>query len=194
MSTDMPGLLEMAARRGNVGEVTQILRRCEDGGGRSLLNFTFEQEDEGLGGAQGVPGTLLHWAVIKGDVDLATLLLAKNADVDALDKRQQTPLFPAAALTPRAARYTDPLAMVALLLKHKAQVCPRRANGSTAVHAAMTLGGHREVLELLVKQDPRALYVKDRRDGNTPLDDAVSRGLHGHAEFLRSLMQRGADV
>ena len=52
-----------------------------------------------------------------GDVHLATLLLSKSADVDALDEHQQTPLFAAAALTPYAAHYADPLAMVALLLK-----------------------------------------------------------------------------
>ena len=79
--------------------VMHLLIGCEDGRGSSFLNFRFEQKGGGLNGrCSGPPGTLLHWAVLKDKVELATLLLSKNANVEALDDEEQTPLFAAAAL------------------------------------------------------------------------------------------------
>ena len=135
MSTNTRGLLEEAARRGDVCRVMHLLIGCEDGRGSSFLNFRFEQKGGGLNGrCSGPPGTLLHWAVLKDKVELATLLLSKNANVEALDDEEQTPLFAAAAL----AWVVGHSGMVELLLEHRAQVCPSHANGSTAVHAALT--------------------------------------------------------
>ena len=119
--------------------VMHLLIGCKDGRGSSFLNFRFEQEGGGLNGVRrciGPPGTLLHWAVLKDKVELATLLLSKNANVEALDDEEQTPLFAAAAL----AWVVGHSGMVELLLEHRAQVCPSHANGSTAVH-----GGGRHV-------------------------------------------------
>ena len=191
MSTNTRGLLEEAARRGDVCRVMHLLIGCEDGRGSSFLNFRFEQEGGGLNGVRrciGPPGTLLHWAVLKDKVELATLLLSKNADVEALDDEEQTPLFAAAAL----AFWVGHSGMVELLLEHRAQVCPSHANGSTAVHAALTFAdiahtvGGRHVLDLLLREDPKALQRKDRRNGRTPLEEAKRAGQTGNVKFLMS--------
>ena len=191
MSTNTRGLLEEAARRGDVCRVMHLLIGCEDGRGSSFLNFRFEQKGGGLNGVRrciGPPGTLLHWAVLKDKVELATLLLSKNANVEALDDDKQTPLFAAAAL----AWVVGHSGMVELLLEHRAQVCPSHANGSTAVHAALTFAdiahtvGGRHVLDLLLREDPKALQRKDRRNGRTPLEEAKRAGQTGNVKFLMS--------
>ena len=169
--------------------VMHLLIGCEDGRGSSFLNFRFEQKGGGLNGrCSGPPGTLLHWAVLKDKVELATLLLSKNANVEALDDEEQTPLFAAAAL----AWVVGHSGMVELLLEHRAQVCPSHANGSTAVHAALTFAdiahtvGGRHVLDLLLREDPKALQRKDRRNGRTPLEEAKRAGQTGNVKFLMS--------
>jgi ankyrin repeat protein len=87
-----------------------------------------------------VGDTPLHFAALMGHQDVAKLLLAYGADVNAKDNNAQTPLHAAAA-----GGHKD---LAEMLLANKADVNTRDNDGDTPLHAAAA-GDHKDVVELL---------------------------------------------
>ena len=82
----------------------------------------------------------LHAAVAKNNTELCKLLIAKGADVNALQMQRITPLHSAA--------HRGNLEMVTLLVKHGADIHLKMANGDTALSIAKR-DGHKEVAAYL---------------------------------------------
>jgi ankyrin repeat protein len=118
--------------------------------------------------------TPLHSAAAGGHKDIAELLLANKADVNAKSNDGVTPLHLAAAKG-----YAD---IVALLLDKGADVSAKAKGGTTALHMAAGLG-QKSVVELLLVRgaDPN---LQDEA-GRTPLSWAEHFGQNDVAEILR---------
>ena len=126
-------------------------------------------------------GALLIEAAIKGQTQIADLLIAKGANVNARDKSGATPLHQAAL--------KGNLGFAALLLQHGADVNARDGDGATPLHNA-ALSGHREVAELLLDKGADR-EARDTESGGTPLYHAAAWGRTAVVELL---IARGADV
>jgi ankyrin repeat protein len=122
---------------------------------------------------EGVAGTLLHLAVDCNQPDMVRLLLARGADVDALDNRSRSPLHRALS------RGND--ALVQMLIDHGAAV---------NITAAIGMGDRARVAGML---DEDADLVQQSRvgDGWTPLHVAVG---YDQPDMVVLLLERGADV
>jgi ankyrin repeat protein len=142
--------------------------------------------------------TLLHHAAIEGRKDVAELLLASKADVNAIDNDGGTPLMNAAAETAGVSRsHQDGAKQVMELLLDNGANVNSRANtngaGMTALHyAVFSVGQHNrvDVVELLLSKgaDVRA---RTSPDGVTPLALAASGGL---TDIVELLLANKADV
>ena len=88
----------------------------------------------------GTGETPLHWAIERGHKDVAELLLARKAEINAKDGFGGTPLHTAAARG-----YMD---LAALLLANKADVNAETNHWDTPLHVA-ELNGHKEMVEFL---------------------------------------------
>jgi ankyrin repeat protein len=140
------GEIQVAAESGNLEKVKALIKDNPD-----LASSTNKNG-----------WTALHFAAAAGHKDVAELLLANKADVNAKDKDGATPLHTAAA--------NDHKDVAELLLANKAEVNAKDNEGMTPLHAAViTL--HRDMVELLLasKADVNA---KDN-GGNTPLHYAL---------------------
>ena len=126
-------------------------------------------------------GALLIESAIKGQTDIADLLIAKGANVDARDKSGATPLHQAAL--------KGNLAFATLLLQHGADVNARDGDGATPLHNA-ALSGHREVAALLLDKGADR-EARDSESGATPLYHAAA---WGRTALVELLIARGADV
>jgi ankyrin repeat protein len=160
-SAEISGILD-AAKNGDLETAKTLLNANPD-----LVNA----RDEGTEN----PGyTPLHWAVFNGHKDIAELLLANKADVNAKTKYDTTPLILAAGRGDKDA--------VELLLANKADVNAKDSAGLTPLILA-SMNGRANVLDLLLanKADVNA---KDN-NGVTPLHAAVLRKHEDVAEFLR---------
>jgi uncharacterized protein len=117
----------------------------------------------------------LGLAVFFGHEEVARLLLAHGADVNATSRNSQrvTPLH--AAVARRDA------AMVRELLKRGADPNAEQAGGFTALHSA-AFHGDREIVELLL--DHGAQPTKKTLDGKTPASLAIEHGNDAVAEIL----------
>ena len=184
-----------AAKKGDVAKVQALLK--------GNPNLALSRDDE-------FGNTPLHGAAGTGHKEVAELLLAGKADVNARNNGGATPLHWAAAggqetlvefLLTNGAQVnaasndgSTPLHGAAngkvaqLLLAHAADVHARKHDSSTPLHAA-ALHGHKDVVELLLtaKADPNA---KDSY-GNTPLHDAA---FGGHAEVAELLLTAKVDI
>ena len=156
--------------------------------------------------------TPLHWAVQKGCLDMAELLLASKADVDAKDVLGETALHYAA----RNGR----LDIVGLLLASGAEVNARNKAGDTPYWLATCAGhekvmtqlewyggnaGHMfgidiymaattgdvEVVRKLLKSHPELVFEKKPRTGETPLHMAAR---NGHTAVVKLLLAENADA
>jgi ankyrin repeat protein len=96
-------------------------------------NFAVEKDDKGR--------TPLHYAAMVGRLDIAELLVANKADVNARDNHGVTPLHLA-----------SDKAMAELLLANKADVHARNEEGRTPLHMAASRGqaGMKDVAESLL--------------------------------------------
>ena len=133
--------------------------------------------------------TPLHLAAEFGREDLAELLIAGGANVEAWNGRQETPLH-------TSATYGRP-AVAKLLLARGADVNARDRGGKTPLHAATAgLGGEStvrarvEVAKLLLAA--RANVNARDPGGFTPLRAAMS-SRHRNTEMLDLLFAYGAD-
>jgi ankyrin repeat protein len=142
---------------------------------------------------------LLHDAAKEDSNEVAELLLASNADVNAKDNEKYTPLHHAAAKGHEG--------MVKLLLAYKADVNIKHeymsyANGSasllewggsddgnTALHYA-AFYGHREVAELLLASGVD-VNAKENDEGHTPLHWAAMKD---RKEMVELLLAKKADA
>jgi ankyrin repeat protein len=125
--------------------------------------------------------TPLHLAAFFGRPEIAEILLANGADVDARSKNQMrnTPLHAAVA-----GKRTD---IASVLLNHGAEVNATQHGGWTPLHAAAQ-NGDVELARLLISL---GADVKARAENNqTALDLALTKG---HPAVVELLEQHGAD-
>ncbi|KAJ3117131.1 hypothetical protein HDU96_007794 [Phlyctochytrium bullatum] len=124
----------------------------------------------------------LHMAAIGGNIDVASILLAADADVDAQDPESRTPIF-------LAVTYNN-LDTVRLLLDHGANPSiPEADTLATCLHVSAASGFTPAVRVLLrggAFRNP-ALAV----DGSTPLHLAIR---NGHVDTVVALRQCGVSV
>ena len=118
------GAIHDAARSGDLAKVKTLLQDNPD--------LVFSKDDMGA--------TPLHYAAGHGHRDVAELLLASKAEVNAKDNDGWTPLHYAA--------YQGHKDLAELLLANKAEVNAHGNNGSTPLHYAAA-NGYGDVAELL---------------------------------------------
>ena len=124
--------------------------------------------------------TPLHYATHWGHKDVAELLLANKADVNATNSDGQTPLHLAAILG-----YKD---LANLLLANKADINANGYHGRTPLLCA-AIGGHKDVVELLLVNKSNVNTKDD--DGQTPLHAAAYKG---QKDLVELLLANNADV
>jgi ankyrin repeat protein len=174
-----PVLIGLASCHKTDPDVSEILRAADKGDlakTRVLLNhdpnLVFSKNSEGF--------TALHYAASDGYMEIADLLLTKNADVNAKTGKGETPLHYAASHG-----YRD---IVELLLSNKADMNVRDGIGCTPLYYAATNGRIEEVRILLAaKADVNARTVR----AYTALSGAAS---HGREDIVRLLIDNGANV
>jgi len=182
--------LEKAVRRGDVAQVERMLTDAP--------KLLAERYDSGT--------TLLHVAAAAGQVPVIELLIAKDADIEALDARSRPPLLYAATCRRSSAARcllghganilhkdvdghtalhraaeSDRAKTVALLIKHGAEVNTKLQHGTTPLHSALLLG-FEDVAALLLEAgaDPSARAD----DGTTPLAIARSKARRDLIDLL----------
>jgi Ankyrin repeats (many copies)/Ankyrin repeats (3 copies) len=121
-------------------------------------------------------GTLLHAASYHGPVDLVRLLLQHNADVNARNNRNETPLHHAAQAE-----------VARLLLEHGAFVDAQSGSHKTPLYQASELG-HRDVVRVLLEHGA-VVHIRGEKD-QTPFQVATS---NGHVEVAQLLSEHGAE-
>jgi hypothetical protein len=118
--------------------------------------------------------TPLHCAALKGQKDVAALLLASKAVINAKDNCGRTPLHDAAI-----GGNTNE---VELLLANKAEVNAREGLGKTPLHYAAAIG-HKDVAALLLASEAEVNAVDGF--GETALHYSALVGRHDLAALLR---------
>jgi tetratricopeptide (TPR) repeat protein len=178
-SSSVAALIRAAA---DLGNIETLLANCP--------SLVFSKDAHGR--------TLLHNAAIEGRKDVAGLLLASKADVNAIDNDGVTPLMNAAAETAGGSRSHQDGAkqVMELLLDNGANVNSRaNSNGAmmTALHyAVFNVGQHNrvDVVELLLSKGAD-VSARTSPDGVTPLALAASGGL---TDIVELLLANKADV
>ena len=133
--------------------------------------------------AQDISGaTPLHEAVRYGRVDIARLLLASGANVNAMDSIGKTPIL---LIIPSAAQQN----MYPLLLVHKANVNQKDMYGDTVLHVATMANVPVNTLSLLVSNG--ASVNERNKEGVTPLALAIETR---HPEQVKFYSKSGADI
>ncbi len=155
------GEVHDAARGGDLGEVKALVKKSPE--------LVFSRDDMG--------STPLHYAAQYGHKDVAELLLANKADVNAKDNYGQTPLHYAAQYG-----HKD---VAELLLANKADVNAKAKKGVTPLHLAAQQG-YRELAELLLAN--KADVNAKTSYGWTPFYVAAQ---NGHKEVATFLSQHG---
>jgi cytohesin len=186
--------LNEAARKGHRELVALLLangadpKRRDNSGASPIENAARGRHAEALellivaaGPAAAEISALLTESAIKGQTDIADLLIAKGANVDARDKSGATPLHQAAL--------KGNLAFATLLLQHGADVNARDGDGATPLHNA-ALSGRRELAALLLDKGADR-EARDSESGATPLYLAAA---WGRTALVELLVARGADV
>ncbi|UCE20783.1 MAG: ankyrin repeat domain-containing protein [Candidatus Aminicenantes bacterium] len=143
--------------------------------------------------------TPLHWSVLMGQEEIASIFISRGARVDTTLYNGYTPLHDAA--------YWGKKNMVQLLVAHGADVFVIDQQGKAPLDLAVEKG-HKEIIPLLkplhravesedsnqvndiVRKFPKSLNIKDER-GWYPLHLAVQTG---HLEIIKFLVDQGADI
>jgi ankyrin repeat protein len=132
--------------------------------------------------AQGDGTTALHWAALRGDAEMAQMLLYAGANVHAKTRiGSYTPLFMAAK------NGTAPI--VDLLLKAGADANYKGTDGLTPLMMA-AMSGNRESVRLLLDKGAE-LNAKETEHGQTPMIFAAA---FDRADAIQELAKHGADV
>jgi ankyrin repeat protein len=121
--------------------------------------------------------TPLQWTALQGRTEMAELLLANKAEVNAKQQFGMTPLH--LAVNRRFKELSE------LLLAHGGDVNARDNNGGTPLHLA-AMQSNRELMELLLAHGAEANARNNK--GDTPLHMA------GLTEAVELLLAHGADV
>ena len=131
--------------------------------------------------AQGDGSTALHWAAIKGDAEMARMLIYAGANVRATTRiGAYTPLYLAAK-----GGYAD---VVAVLLAGGADAKAVTSNGTTPLMIAAAAGDTRSITSLI--ENGADINAKDGAKGETPLIFAAG---FNRTDAVKLLLARGAD-
>ena len=161
--------IHIAAKTGNIKAVKQHLAAGVDVNAKGSGAF-------GFGAMMGGGGerTPLSWATSGAHKEVAELLIAEGADVNAKDEHGGTPLHQAASWKKKE--------MVELLIAEGADVNAKKDRGMTPLLYAI-IGGDYGIVELLIA---KGANVNAKRDGGgTPLHQAAS---DGHEEIVELLI------
>jgi ankyrin repeat protein len=131
---------------------------------------------------------LLWFAAIRGNIEMAELLLSYGADVNAAGGgvAEGSPIPPQGIRPLHGAAEHGHVSMIHLLMKHGADVNSKGRFGLTPLHQA-AYKGRQEAAEVLLAYG--ADINTRTRDGETPLEKALQGKHTALAEWLRS---RGA--
>ncbi len=121
--------------------------------------------------------TALLWACIRGQVEVARLLVERGADVDIPQGDGWSPLH-AAVTDGNDAAHVE---LTRLLLDHKAKIGITNVNGLTPLHVAAQKG-NTSTMQLLLDRGAD-IHVKDKK-GLTPLALALQEGQPASVELL----------
>lgn len=162
-----PARQALVAAAAQSGELEQV---------RALLKKGLDVNE-----AQGDGTTALHWAAIKGDADLAQMLIYAGANVRATTRLgAYTPLYLAAK-----GGYS---AVVAALLAAGADAGAVTSNGTTPLMIAAAAGDTRSMTSLI--ENGAAIDATDGAKGETPLMFAAG---FNRTDAVKLLLARGAD-
>ncbi|XP_063436095.1 poly [ADP-ribose] polymerase tankyrase-1-like [Mytilus trossulus] len=121
--------------------------------------------------------TPLHQAAVRGNVEVADLLIRNSADVNAFDQNRATPLHQAAE--------RGNVEVADLLIRNSADVNAFDQNGDTPLHETATV----EVADLLTRNSADVNAIDNNRA--TPLHQAAKRV---NVEVADLLIRNSADV
>ena len=154
-----------AAAKGDLAKIRLLLNHNP--------NLVFGKNSEGF--------TALHYAAFYGYMEIADLLLTKNADVNAKTGKGETPLHFAASYG-----HKD---IAELLLSNKANINVRDGIGCTPLYYYAATNGRIEEVRMLLaaKADVNAATLR----GYTALSGAAS---YGREDIVRLLIDNGANV
>ncbi|HEX6162343.1 MAG TPA: ankyrin repeat domain-containing protein [Vicinamibacterales bacterium] len=131
--------------------------------------------------AQGDGSTALHWAAIKGDAELARMLVYAGANVRATTRiGAYTPLYLAAK-----GGYSD---VVAVLLTAGADPKAPTSNGTTPLMIAAAAGDTKSITSLV--ENGAEINARDTAKGETPLMFAAG---FNRVDAVKLLLAKGAD-
>ena len=158
------GSIATAAMNGDIEAVRALLKKGTD-----------------VNEAQGDGTTALHWAAMKGDADLAQMLIYAGANHRATTRLgAYTPLYLAAK--------GGHSAVVAALLAAGADAKAVTSNGTTPLMIAAAAGDTKTITSLV--ENGAEIDAKDGAKGETPLMFAAA---FNRAEAVKLLLARGAD-
>jgi uncharacterized protein len=154
-----------AAMRGDKVAVQNLLRQKAD-----------------VNAPQGDGSTALHWAAYRDDQEMARMLIAAGANINARTRLGDlTPLFMAAK--------NGSASILSLMLDAKADPNTANANGTTPLMLAAA-SGKSDAVKLLLDRGAD-VNAKDLTNGQTSLMFAAALG---RADAIRLLASRGADT
>ena len=161
--------LIIASRNGNLASVKVLLRYKADMEARGSVKV----EDEVVTGC-----TPLWTAAVSGHLDIAKILIERNADVNGRTSSNSTPL--------RAAAYFGRLDIVSCLVENGADVNARNKYENTPLMIAC-YNGHSQVVTYLIESGAN-IDLQDK-EGNTALHWTIYKD---HFEIAKELVALGA--